>query len=150
MASLNKVMLIGNLGRNPEVSYTPGGMAVCNLSLATTDIWNDKASGQQRERTEWHKITFFGKSAETIGQYMRKGKQMYVEGRLQTDSYEKDGITRYLTKIIGSQFQFLGNREQGQQQGDSFQSGYQQQSPQQQQNNGTFQPQPDQDDDIPF
>ncbi len=136
MASLNKVMLIGNLGRDPEVSYTPGNLAVCNLSLATKDIWNDKASGQQRERTEWHRVVFFGKQAETLGKHLRKGKQLYVEGSLKTESFEKDGATRYVTKVYGSQFQFLGGRDQGQ--------GGQQSFPQQQ---AGYQPQ---DDDIPF
>jgi len=174
MASLNKVMIIGNLGRDPEVSYTPGGIAVAKLSIATTDIWNDKSTGEKRERTEWHRIVFFGKQAETIGRYMSKGKQLYVEGRLQTSSYEKDGITRYSTDIIASNFQFLGQKQdaggfqQQQQQGFVDNNSYQQQqqapqqkNPQQyqqpqQQNLGGFPEQQQQtthrpgDDDIPF
>ena len=113
MASLNKVMLIGNLGRDPEVTYTPGGMAVAKVSLATSDFWNDKTTGERRERTEWHRVTFFGKQAETVGRYMTKGRQMYVEGRLQTSSYEKNGETRYSTDIIANTFQFLGQRGEG-------------------------------------
>lgn len=126
MASLNKVMIIGNLGRDPEVSYTPAGMAIAKLAIATTDVWNDKSTGEKRERTEWHRITFFGKQAETVGRYLSKGRQIYVEGRLQTSSYEKDGITRYSTDIIASGFQFLGNKNEGASQGGGFQ----------QQNNG--------------
>ncbi len=166
MASLNKVMIIGNLGRDPEVSYTPGGLAVAKISIATTEKWNDKATGEKREKTEWHRVMFFGKQAETVGRYMTKGKQIYAEGRLQTSSYEKDGITRYSTDIIASNFQFLGQKQdsggfqqQQQQQGFVDNNVYQQQQgqqgqPQQQQFNG-FPQQPAQisqspDDDIPF
>ncbi|GAB6095527.1 hypothetical protein JCM14469_17790 [Desulfatiferula olefinivorans] len=113
MASLNKVMLIGNLGRDPEVSYTPSGMAVARFSIATTDVWNDKASGEKKEKTEWHRIVAFAKLAETCGRYLTKGKQVYIEGRLQTTSYEKDGITRYSTDIIASTMQFLGQKGDG-------------------------------------
>lgn len=117
MASLNKVMLIGNLGRDPEVSYTPAGMAIAKIALATTETWNDKATGEKKEKTEWHRVTFFGKQAETVGRYMAKGRQIYVEGRLQTTSYEKDGITRYTTDIIAANFQFLGTKGEGSFQG---------------------------------
>lgn len=123
MASLNKVMLIGNLGRDPEVSYTPGGMAIAKLNIATTDTWNDKATGERKDRTEWHRVTFFGKQAETVGRYLSKGRQIYVEGRLQTSSYEKDGVTRYFTDIIASSFQFIGSRNEG---AGQFQGGGQQ------------------------
>jgi single-strand DNA-binding protein len=164
MASLNKTMIIGHLGRDPEVSYTPGGMAVAKLSIATSDTWNDKTTGEKKERTEWHRVTFFGKQAETIGKYTTKGSQLYVEGRLQTSSYEKDGITRYSTDIIASSFQFLDKKGDNQQnqgyqqpQQQPQQNGYQQPQPQQngyqqqpgyQQNMGGFQPSPD--DSIPF
>jgi single-strand DNA-binding protein len=119
MASLNKTILIGYLGRDPEITYTPSGICCCRLSIATTENWNDKNTGEKREKTEWHKVVFWGKPAEIIGKYMTKGKQMYVEGRLQTSSYEKDGVTRYSTDIIGAGFQFLGGGQeqtQGQQQ----------------------------------
>jgi len=110
MASLNKVMIIGNLGRDPEVSYTPSGLAICKFSVATTDVRVDRNSGERTERTEWHRITVFGKNAENCGRFLAKGRQVYVEGRLQTSSYEKDGITRYSTDIIASQITFLGSR----------------------------------------
>jgi single-strand DNA-binding protein len=118
MASLNKVMIIGNLGRDPEVSYTPSGMAVARFSVATTDFWTDKATGERKEKTEWHRIVTFAKLAETCGRYLTKGRTIYVEGKLQTTSYEKDGITRYSTAIIASTIQFLGAKgESGQGQG---------------------------------
>jgi single-strand DNA-binding protein len=113
MASLNKVMIIGNLGKDPEVSYTPSGMAVARFSVATTDYWNDKATGERKEKTEWHRIVAFAKLGETCGRYLTKGKSVYVEGRLQTTSYEKDGITRYTTDIIASTIQFIGPRGEG-------------------------------------
>ncbi|MBU1171983.1 MAG: single-stranded DNA-binding protein [Proteobacteria bacterium] len=117
MASLNKVMLIGNLGRDPEVSYTPSGMAIAKFSIATTDFWTDKATGERKDKTEWHRIVAFAKLAETCGRYLTKGKQIYVEGRLQTSSYEKDGITRYSTDIIANTMQFLGAKGEGSYQG---------------------------------
>jgi single-strand DNA-binding protein len=118
MASLNKVQLIGHLGADPELRHTGGGTAVCDLSIATTERWTDKQSGEKHEKTEWHKVVFFGRQAEVIAEYLRKGRPLYVEGRLQTDKYEKDGITRYSTKIIGSEFQLFsdgnsGDRQQG-------------------------------------
>ena len=102
MAGINKAIIVGRLGRDPEVRYTPDGTAVANFSLATSEEWKDKQTGEKREKTEWHRVVFFGKQAETIGRYMTKGRQMYVEGRLQTSSYEKDGITRYSTDIIAN------------------------------------------------
>src|SRR5437870_8767938 len=99
MGSVNKVILVGNLGRDAELRYTPGGAAVSKFSLATTEVWNDK-SGQKQERTEWHNIDIWGKQAETLTEYLRKGKQVYVEGRLQTDEYtDKEGIKRKSTKV---------------------------------------------------
>lgn len=149
MASLNKVMIIGNLGRDPEVSYTPGGLAITKLSVATTDVRNDRNTGERQERTEWHRITLFGKLAETAGRYLSKGRQVYVEGRLQTSQYEKDGITRYSTDIIASDVRFLGSRGEGagagagagggfgqQQSGGFGGGGYNQQQSQPQQNQG--------------
>ena len=127
MASLNKVMIIGNLGRDPEVSYTPGGLAITKISVATTDVRTDRNTGERQERTEWHRITAFGKLGETCGRYLSKGRQVYVEGRLQTSSYEKDGITRYSTDIIASDVRFLGGRGEGGS-GGGFGGGGQQQS----------------------
>ena len=108
MASLNKVTLIGNLGRDPEVSYTQGGLAVARFSIATSESWKDKATGERKEKTEWHRIVVFGKLGEICGEYLFKGKQVYIEGRLQTSSWEKDGITRYSTDIIASEMKMLG------------------------------------------
>lgn len=108
MASVNKVILIGNLGQDPEVRYTPGGDAVCNLSLATTDKWKDKSTGDQKEATEWHRVSFFGKIAEVCGKYLKKGSQVYVEGSLRTRKYQKDGQDRYVTEIRGEVMKMLG------------------------------------------
>ena len=113
MASLNKIMIIGNVGKDPDVTYTPSGMAVARFSVATKDFWSDKATGEKKEKTEWHRIVAFAKLGETCGRYLTKGKSVYVEGRLQTTSYEKDGITRYTTDIIANAIQFLGARGEG-------------------------------------
>jgi len=110
MASVNKVILIGNLGRDPEVRYMPSGDAVATLNLATTEKWKDK-SGEQQEQTEWHRVSFFGRQAEICGEYLRKGSQIYVEGRLQTRKWtDKDGNERYTTEIRGDRMQMLGGR----------------------------------------
>lgn len=105
---VNKVILVGNVGRDPEVKYTGGGLAVVDLSIATSESWKDKTTGDQKERTEWHKVKFFGRLAEIVGEYVEKGRQLYVEGSLRTDSYEKDGATKYVTYIVGSEMQMLG------------------------------------------
>lgn len=110
MASVNKVIIVGNLGRDPEVSYTPSGMAIARLNIATTDTWTDRATGERKDRTEWHRVVVFNKQAENCGRYLSKGKQVYVEGKLQTSSYEKDGVTRYSTDIIANTVQFLGGK----------------------------------------
>jgi single-strand DNA-binding protein len=100
MGSVNKVILVGNLGRDAELRYTPGGAPVATLNLATTEVWNDKASGQKQEKTEWHRIVLWGKSAESLSEYLTKGKQIYVEGRLQTRKWQdKDGNDKYSTEI---------------------------------------------------
>ncbi|HEY6214187.1 MAG TPA: single-stranded DNA-binding protein [Vicinamibacterales bacterium] len=113
MGSVNKVILVGNLGRDAELRYTPGGAAVAKFSLATTETWNDK-SGQKQERTEWHNIDIWGKQAETLTEYLRKGKQVYVEGRLQTDEYtDKEGVKRKSTKIRGDRIVLLGGGGRG-------------------------------------
>jgi len=108
MASVNKVILVGNLGRDPEVRYMPNGEAVCNFSIATTDSWKDK-SGQKQERTEWHNIVMYRKLAEIAGEYLKKGRPVYIEGRLQTRKWQtKEGQDRYTTEIIADQMQMLG------------------------------------------
>ncbi len=113
MAGLNKVMIIGNLGRDPEIRYSQQGTAVVNFSVATSDTWLDKNTGQRQERTEWHRIVVFGKQAENCEKYLSKGRQVYVEGKLQTSTYEKDGQTHYATDIIANIVQFLGNKQDG-------------------------------------
>src|SRR5437870_9558756 len=110
MASVNKVILIGNLGRDPETRYMPDGGAITNISIATTDKWKDK-SGEKQERTEWHRVAFFGKLAEIAGEYLKKGSQVYVEGRLQTRKWQdKEGQDKYTTEIIADRMQMLGSR----------------------------------------
>jgi single-strand DNA-binding protein len=113
MASVNKVILIGNLGRDPEMRYLPSGDAVANFSIATTERWKDK-NGEMQEQTEWHRIAFFGRQAEVCGEYLRKGSSVYVEGRLQTRKWtDKDGNERYTTEIRGDRMQMLGGRGGG-------------------------------------
>jgi single-strand DNA-binding protein len=110
MASVNKVILVGNLGRDPEVRYMPDGAAIANISVATTDQWKDK-NGEKQERTEWHRVAFFGKLAEIAGEYLKKGSQVYVEGRLQTRKWQdKEGQDRYTTEIVADRMQMLGSR----------------------------------------
>ncbi len=170
MSGLNKVMIIGHLGRDPETTYTQSGNAVSKISVATTENWTDKNTGEKKEKTEWHRVVFFGKQAETIAKYMAKGSQIYVEGKLQTSQYEKDGVTRYSTDILANNFQFLGGRDKPVdqnyfvQQNQAQPSGaFQQQPPQNQQSfqqpaqQGFQQPQQQpasvvrlEDDDIPF
>ncbi len=108
MGSVNKVILVGNLGRDAELRYTPGGAAVATLNMATTEVWNDKG-GQRQEKTEWHRVVLWGKSAESLAEYLTKGKQIYVEGRLQTRQWDdKDGNKRYTTEIRGDRVVLLG------------------------------------------
>ena len=112
MASVNKVILVGNLGRDPENRYLPSGEQVTGIAVATTDRWKDKATGEQKEATEWHRVSFFGKLAEIAGQYLKKGSQVYIEGRLRTRKYtDKEGIDRYATEIIADTMQMLGSRQ---------------------------------------
>lgn len=112
MASVNKVIIVGNLGRDPETRYMPSGDAVTNINVATTDRYKDKQSGEMREATEWHRISFFGKLAEIAGQYLKKGSQVYVEGSLRTRKYtDKDGIEKYATEIRAETMQMLGGRQ---------------------------------------
>jgi len=111
MASVNKVIIIGNLGRDPETRYMPDGGAITNISVATTDKWKDK-NGEMQEKTEWHRVAFFGKLAEIAGEYLKKGSQVYVEGRLQTRKWQdKDGQDKYTTEIVANQMQMLGSRQ---------------------------------------
>ena len=112
MASVNKVILVGNLGRDPEVRFMPNGEAVANFSIATTENWKDK-SGVKQEKTEWHNIVMYRRLAEIAGEYLKKGRPVYIEGRLQTRKWEKDGVTRYTTEIIGDQMQMLGSKSDG-------------------------------------
>ena len=113
MAGVNKVILVGRLGNDPEVRYTQDGSAVASFSIATSDEWKDKETGDKKERTEWHRIVAWRKLGEICGEYLSKGRQVYVEGKLQTRSWEKDGVTRYTTEIVASDVQFLGGRESG-------------------------------------
>ena len=112
MASVNKVIIVGNLGRDPETRYLPSGEAVTNISVATTDTWKDKASGEKKEATEWHRISFFGRLAEIAGEYLKKGSQVYVEGQLRTRKYQdkETGKDRYSTEIRADVMQMLGSR----------------------------------------
>lgn len=125
MASVNKVILVGNLGRDPETRYMPSGDAVTNITIATTDRYRDKQSGDMKEATEWHRIAFFGKLAEIAGQYLKKGSQVYVEGSLRTRKYtDKDGVEKYATEIRADSMQMLGSRQsQGQSGGDDYNPG---------------------------
>jgi len=111
MASVNKVIIVGNLGRDPETRYLPSGEAVTNISVATTDTWKDKASGEKKEATEWHRVSFFGRLAEIAGEYLKKGSQVYVEGALRTRKWQdKEGKDRYTTEIRADTMQMLGSR----------------------------------------
>ena len=111
MASVNKVIIVGNLGADPETRYLPSGEAVANIRVATTDRWKDKASGEMKEATEWHRIAFFGRLAEIAGEYLKKGSQVYVEGSIRTRKWQdKDGQDRYTTEIRGDVMQMLGSR----------------------------------------
>jgi single-strand DNA-binding protein len=158
MASVNKVILVGNLGADPETRYMPNGDAVCNIRLATTESWKDKSSGEKREITEWHRVVFYRKLAEIAGQYLRKGSSVYIEGRIRTRKWQdKDGQDRYTTEIEATEMQMLGGRG-----GDGGQHGGGSPDPQQgrQQQGGQQRPRQsappasrgfdDMEDDIPF
>ena len=114
MASVNKVILIGNLGRDPEVRYTPSGAAVCNVTVATSRTWKNKDSGEKMEETEWHRVIFYDRLAEIAGEYLKKGRSIYVEGRLKTRKWtDKDGVEKYTTEVIAQEMNMLGGREGG-------------------------------------
>ncbi len=140
MASLNKVMLIGNLGKDPEVRYTASGQAVASFNLATSEKFKNK-NGEQEERTEWHRVTLWSRLAEIAGEYLSKGKTVYIEGRLQTREYEKDGIKRYTTEIVGEKMQMLSPK--GERSGGDSPSASRSGA-------GSYEEPPFQDDDIPF
>ena len=130
---INKVILIGNLGRDPEVRFTPSGTAVANLNLATSDTWMDRQSGQRQERTEWHRVVLFNKTAEIAQQYLKKGSKVYIEGRLQTRKWQdQNGQDRYSTEIVANDMQMLDSRGGDFQGGGAPQGGYAQQAPAQQ------------------
>ena len=162
---VNKVILVGNVGGDPETKYMPSGGAVTNLSIATSESWKDKQTGQPQERTEWHRVVFFNRLAEIASEYVRKGSKVYVEGSLRTRQWEQDGVKRYSTEIVASEMQMLDSREGGtQQQQQAPQQRQQQQAPQQRQQAPQQQAQNQQqarqaveggfdasfDDDIPF
>lgn len=156
MASVNKVIIVGNLGADPETKYMPSGDAVTNIRVATTSKWKDKGSGEMREETEWHSISFFGRLAEVAGEYLKKGSPVYVEGRLKTRSWEKDGVKHYSTGIVAEQMQLLGGKQGGD--GGGYSDRPQQQRQQapagngggRQQRGGGGRGPSDLDDDIPF
>ena len=139
MASINKVILLGNLGADPEIRYTAGGDAVATISVATSSSWNDKQSGEKREKTEWHRVVFFRRLAEVVGEYLKKGSSIYVEGQLQTNSYEdkNTGEKKFSTQIVAREMQMLGSR--------NSMAGQQDSSPEMQ-----SQEPPVFDDEIPF
>lgn len=120
---VNKVILVGNCGSDPELRYMPSGSAVVNLTLATSETWKDKNSGENVEKTEWHRVVFFNKLAEIVGEYVRKGSKLYIEGRLQTRSWEQDGVKRYATEIVANDMQMLDSRGGGGQGGADFGQG---------------------------
>ncbi|WP_025915933.1 single-stranded DNA-binding protein [Herminiimonas sp. CN] len=161
MASVNKVIIVGNLGRDPETRYMPSGDALTTIAVATTDSWKDKSTGEKKEQTEWHRITAFGKLAEIMSQYLKKGSQVYIEGSLRTRKYtDKDGVEKYATDIRADTMQMLGGRQGGGSVGmddggySSAPAQQRQPSPQQQRPQAPA-PRPasnfsDMDDDIPF
>ena len=150
MASVNKVTIIGNLGRDPENRYLPSGEQVTSIAVATTDRWRDKATGDMKEQTEWHRISFFGKLAEIAGQYLKKGSQVYVEGRIRTRKYtDRDGIERHATEIIGDTMQMLGSKQDSGNGGQSGNNGRNSYSEAKQTGRRPA-PQTDDDSDIPF
>lgn len=151
MASVNKVILVGNLGKDPETRYMPNGDQVTNITVATSETWKDKSSGEQKEATEWHRVVFFRRLAEIAGQYLKKGSQVYIEGSLKTRKWQgQDGQDRYTTEIVANEMKMLGKREGGQSSDAPSDSGHSEprkSAPEQKTGGGTFN---DFDDDIPF
>ena len=124
MASVNKAIILGNIGKDPEVRYTASGEAICNITVATSESWKDKATGEKKELTEWHRISFFGKLAEICGQYLKKGSQVYVEGSIRTRKWtDKEGQERYTTEIRGDEMKMLGSAPSGNQRPANSQDG---------------------------
>lgn len=160
MASVNKVIIVGNLGRDPEMRYSPDGAAICNLSVATTFQWKDRGTGERREDTEWHRVVLFNRLAEVAGEYLRKGRPVYIEGRLKTRKWQdkETGQDRYSTEIVGEQMQMLGGRgDTDDRYDDEFSSAPPRRAPQQQRQQSAPAQQPssgmglaDMDDDVPF
>ncbi len=159
MSSVNKVILVGNLGQDPEVKYMPSGGAVTNISIATTDSWKDKASGEKKENTEWHRVVFFNRLAEIVGEYLRKGSQVYIEGNLRTRKWQdQNGVDKYTTEIVAREMQMLGSKAGGSSDFSPAQQGGaapQQHAPQQDAKPKPQESRPPQnfdnfDDDIPF
>lgn len=150
MSSLNKVQLIGRLGQDPEVKYMPSGDAVCNLSLATSETWKDKNTGEKKEATEWHRVVLFGRLAEVAGEYLKKGALVYFEGKIKTRKWEKDGETRYTTEVHCHEMKMLGGKQDGGEGRDGNNGGQRQQQPAQQQRPAKQSGGGDVDDDIPF
>jgi single-strand DNA-binding protein len=154
---VNKVILVGNLGKDPEVRYSPNGGAVANITIATSESWKDKTSGEKQEKTEWHRVVFFGRLAEIAGEYLKKGSQIYVEGRLQTRKWQdKEGKDRYTTEIVANEMQMLGSREgrgapsEFDQSSDEGQSRSSNRAPAMSSSGGKPSAPSDFDDDIPF
>ncbi len=113
MSGVNKVILIGRLGQDPKISTMPNGNAVANISIATSETWKDKETGEKKEKTEWTNVSFFGRLAEVVGEYLHKGSQVYIEGRLRTRTYEKEGQTHYATSVLADSMQMLGGKSEG-------------------------------------
>lgn len=151
MASVNKAIIVGHLGKEVEMRYTASGEAIANFSVATSESWKDKNSGEKKEQTEWHKISFFGKLAEICGQYLKKGSQVYIEGSLRSRKWtDQNGVERYTTEIRGEEMKMLGSKPEGQQQGSQ---GFENNPPRERQSGGGTNPKPsfdDLDQDIPF
>ncbi|SMN10996.1 Single-stranded DNA-binding protein [uncultured Candidatus Thioglobus sp.] len=151
---VNKAIILGTLGQDPDIKYTPSGVAVVNISVATNEEWKDKNTGEKQERTEWHRIVFFGRLAEIVSEYLRKGSQVYIEGRIQTRKWQdKEGMDRYTTEIVGSEMQMLGGKGGGggERKADTYnQSPAQSDQPSAPPPPKPSQPSDDFDDDIPF
>ena len=148
---INKAIIVGNLGRDPEVRYTANGSAVANITVATTESWKDKQSGERQEKTEWHRVVFFGRLAEVAGEYLKKGAQVYIEGRLQTRKWEdKSGQERYTTEIVANEMQMLGSRGDGTTGTSNDDYSGEARSATDSSGSGASGSDPDLDDDIPF
>ena len=143
-SGINKVILVGNLGQDPEVKYTAGGAAVTTLSLATSESWKDKDTGSDQEKTEWHRVVLWRRLAEIAGEYLKKGSKVYIEGQLQTRKWEQDGQTRYTTEVVGRDMQFLDSRGSSSSDSSSYEDTNQDMSSQDLPDSGIT------DDDIPF